>query len=200
MACTEALNQIMAPFDNARPFACALCASGDLGHIGESYRDTGHRSAGKDTQNKERESTRSTVHYPSSGSSGVEEHRMLCIWTASGHTAPRRGGVAFLRRPTTTINSYQKKQPHTMLARKMVYVAMVQWIHEVASTTLAYRSRGLREVPREVFVATDLQELDLSYNQLTTLPVEIRSLSQLQRLYLYLNRLTTLPGEIGSLS
>ncbi|KAL0263889.1 UNVERIFIED_CONTAM: hypothetical protein PYX00_010960 [Menopon gallinae] len=77
---------------------------------------------------------------------------------------------------------------------------MVQWIHEVASTTLAYRSRGLREVPREVFVATDLQELDLSDNELTTLPGEIRSLSQLQKLDISGNQLTTLPGEIESLS
>ncbi|KAL0265729.1 UNVERIFIED_CONTAM: hypothetical protein PYX00_011444 [Menopon gallinae] len=103
------------------------------------------------------------------------------------------------------IKNKNEKQPHPMLARKMMWIAMVQWINEVASAT-AYRGH------EEVFDYTDLQKLDLSFNQLIRLPKEIGSLSQLQELDLSGNRLTrlpkeighneltTLPGEIGSLS
>ncbi|KAL0265940.1 UNVERIFIED_CONTAM: hypothetical protein PYX00_011657 [Menopon gallinae] len=98
-----------------------------------------------------------------------------------------------------------------------MWIAIVQWIHEVSSKTLVYRSRNLEGVPREVFDATDLKKLDLalpkeigslsqlqglylSFNELTTLPWEIGSLSQLQEINLSFNQLTTLPWEIGSLS
>ncbi|KAL0265726.1 UNVERIFIED_CONTAM: hypothetical protein PYX00_011441 [Menopon gallinae] len=81
-----------------------------------------------------------------------------------------------------------------------MFVAMVQWIHEVSSIALTYRDRSLREVPREVFVATYLKKLDLGENQLTALPGEIGNLSQLQELDLGENQLTTLPKEIGNLS
>ncbi|KAL0265728.1 UNVERIFIED_CONTAM: hypothetical protein PYX00_011443 [Menopon gallinae] len=87
-----------------------------------------------------------------------------------------------------------------MLARKMMWIGMVQWIHEVASVSLEYRDRSLEEMPREIFVARDLQKLDLSYNRFKTLPKEIERLSQLQELYLGNNQLTALPREIGSLS
>ncbi|EMK25611.1 leucine rich repeat protein [Leptospira kirschneri serovar Bulgarica str. Nikolaevo] len=41
--------------------------------------------------------------------------------------------------------------------------------------------------------------MDLSNNQLTTLPNEIEFLKRLQELYLRNNQLTTLPKEIGKL-
>ncbi|KAL0265771.1 UNVERIFIED_CONTAM: hypothetical protein PYX00_011486 [Menopon gallinae] len=98
------------------------------------------------------------------------------------------------------VKNKNEKQPHPMLVRKMTWIAMVQWIHEVASASLTYRDRGHEEVPWEVFDDTDLQRLDLFNNRLTTLPKEIGSLSQLQELWLKNNRLTTLPKEIESLS
>ncbi|EMM76696.1 leucine rich repeat protein [Leptospira santarosai str. 2000030832] len=45
----------------------------------------------------------------------------------------------------------------------------------------------------------DVRILDLSENQLTTLPKEIGKLQKLQELYLSGNQLTTLPREIGKL-
>ncbi|KAL0265936.1 UNVERIFIED_CONTAM: hypothetical protein PYX00_011653 [Menopon gallinae] len=79
-------------------------------------------------------------------------------------------------------------------------IALLQWIHEVASASFCCRNKGHEEVPSVVFEAKDLKNLDLSHNRLATFPKEIESLSQLRRLYLNHNQLTTLPGEIGSLS
>ena len=47
---------------------------------------------------------------------------------------------------------------------------------------------------------TQLTGLNLSYNQLTSLPVEIGQLTQLTTLYLSGNQLTSLPVEIGQLA
>ncbi|KAL0265933.1 UNVERIFIED_CONTAM: hypothetical protein PYX00_011650 [Menopon gallinae] len=87
-----------------------------------------------------------------------------------------------------------------MVVRKMMCIAVLQWIHEVASASFCCRNKGHEEVPSVVFEARDLKNLDLSHNRLTTLPKEIESLSQLQELSLSHNQLTTLPGEIGNLS
>ena len=46
---------------------------------------------------------------------------------------------------------------------------------------------------------TNLESLNLEYNQLTGLPVEIGNLTRLKALTLRNNRLTTLPSEIGNL-
>ena len=47
---------------------------------------------------------------------------------------------------------------------------------------------------------TQLQQLHLNNNQITTIPSEIAQLTGLQRLYLYNNQITTIPSEIGQLT
>ena len=46
----------------------------------------------------------------------------------------------------------------------------------------------------------DIKKLNLSYTNLTQLPVEIGQLTQLTKLNLYNNNLTQLPVEIGQLT
>ena len=59
----------------------------------------------------------------------------------------------------------------------------------------------LTQVPADTFRNADLQELDLSYNQLTgALPAEVRQLKNLQVLDLSHNKFTGVPAEIGQLS
>eukprot|EP00866_Antonospora_locustae_P002427 jgi/Antlo1/2427/2377 len=87
------------------------------------------------------------------------------------------------------------------MIRNAAYVALaLVQILEVAGTSLNYRGRWLREIPREVFEAKDLEELDLSGNRLTELPEEIGNLSMLQVLDISDNELTALPESIGDLS
>ncbi len=71
---------------------------------------------------------------------------------------------------------------------------------EAGSTTLDLSSNQLTTLPPEIGQLSRLQTLDLMDNQLTTLPPEITQLSQLQRLYLRSNQLTALPPEIAQLS
>ncbi|MFA6159341.1 MAG: leucine-rich repeat domain-containing protein [Candidatus Paceibacterota bacterium] len=61
-----------------------------------------------------------------------------------------------------------------------------------------YRLMG--PVPSSIDQLSSLQELDLSGNQLTSLPPEIGHLSSLQYLYLSNNQLKSLPREISQLS
>jgi hypothetical protein len=67
-------------------------------------------------------------------------------------------------------------------------------------TMLDWSSRGLSELPDELFAYSNLQVLDLSRNQLTTLPARIGDLVHLQELILNQNRLTALPAAIGKLT
>eukprot|EP00866_Antonospora_locustae_P002414 jgi/Antlo1/2414/551 len=87
------------------------------------------------------------------------------------------------------------------MIRNAAYVALaLVQILVVAGTSLNYRGRWLREIPREVFEAKDLEELDLSGNRLTELPEEIGNLSMLKKLDISDNELTELPESIGDLS
>ena len=57
---------------------------------------------------------------------------------------------------------------------------------------------GLREVPSEVWTLTDLADLQLSNNKLTSLPEGLGNLKDLERLGLAGNRLRRLPESIGN--
>ncbi|XCN72476.1 MAG: COR domain-containing protein [Candidatus Electrothrix aestuarii] len=61
-------------------------------------------------------------------------------------------------------------------------------------------SRGLTELPPELFQLTNLIRLDLTNNELTSLPSEIAQLTNLEELKLRSNHLTTLPPEICCLT
>ena len=61
--------------------------------------------------------------------------------------------------------------------------------------------QGLKTISSSVFQMTDLEELDLSDNQLTgALPGEIRFLEKLRVLDVSGNAMTGVPAEIGQLS
>ena len=66
---------------------------------------------------------------------------------------------------------------------------------------LELRQTGLTgAVLAEVGRLSALRYLDLSYNQLTSLPAEIGQLTSLESLHLGVNQLTRLPAEIGQLT
>ena len=54
----------------------------------------------------------------------------------------------------------------------------------------------LTSIPAEIEQLTSLRELNLGGNQLTTVPAEIGQLAALQVLYLGDNQLTSVPAEI----
>ena len=64
---------------------------------------------------------------------------------------------------------------------------------------LNLRKKKLKEVPKEVFMFTNLQELNLSKNKLTEIPKEIIALSKLEKLDVSANDIDTLYSEIGQL-
>ena len=55
------------------------------------------------------------------------------------------------------------------------------------------------ELPSEIVDLKVLRRLDVSYNQLVSLPTSIQKLNQLEELHLSGNKLTELPSEIGDL-
>ena len=57
----------------------------------------------------------------------------------------------------------------------------------------------LTELPSEIGDSKKLRRLDVSSNQLVSLPTSMQKLNQLEELYLNDNRLTELPSEIGDL-
>jgi Leucine-rich repeat (LRR) protein len=61
-------------------------------------------------------------------------------------------------------------------------------------------SEKLTELPESLGQLTQLQTLDLSYNQLTALPEWLGQFTQLQTLILYNNQLTALPESLGQLT
>lgn len=59
---------------------------------------------------------------------------------------------------------------------------------------------GISKLPEFIGQLTQLQSLDIAYNQLTALPETIGNLRELQELDVHANRLTILPGSIGNLT
>lgn len=74
-------------------------------------------------------------------------------------------------------------------------------IVDVVDRRLDLSNQGLTSVPQYVFAMTELQEFDLSVNNLTgALPAEIRHLKNLKVLNVSHNKMTGIPAEIGQLS
>ncbi len=61
------------------------------------------------------------------------------------------------------------------------------------------RSNKISVLPPEVCQLTKLKKLDLSYNQISSLPSEIGKLTQLQDIVLSNNKLDSLPSQIGEM-
>ncbi len=69
------------------------------------------------------------------------------------------------------------------------------------TTTLDLSNQGLKSVPSYVFSETNLQELNVSNNQLTgAIQAEIRQLTKLKVLNASNNLMTGVPAEIGQLT
>jgi small GTP-binding protein len=80
---------------------------------------------------------------------------------------------------------------------------VLQLIAEAArkkQTELELSWNDLKTLPAEIGELTNLTELDLSYNQLKRLPAEIGKLANLTTLDLSINELKRLPAEIGKLT
>ncbi len=71
---------------------------------------------------------------------------------------------------------------------------------EKGATTLDLSENQLTTLPPELAQLANLQNLDLSRNQLTTLPPQLAQLTNLQKLDLWGNELTTLPPELAQLT
>ncbi|PWB38554.1 MAG: hypothetical protein C3F02_03460 [Parcubacteria group bacterium] len=72
---------------------------------------------------------------------------------------------------------------------------------KIPLTKLDLSHRGLNQVPMDTFDQIQIQELDLSDNNLTgAIPAEVRHLSNLEILNLSNNQLTGVPAEVGQLS
>ena len=68
------------------------------------------------------------------------------------------------------------------------------------TTRLDLSSKGITNLPPELFQLVNLKELDLKYNQFTVLPPELFQLNSLTTLDLSNNQLMRLPPEIGKLT
>jgi internalin A len=94
-----------------------------------------------------------------------------------------------------------------VLQERIKQLRVEGYTREDIAATLGYSVRSIyklidrAKITGRVSVGlSQLQELDLSYNQLSTLPEVIGQLSQLQELDLSYNQLSTLPEAIGRLS
>ncbi len=105
----------------------------------------------------------------------------------------------------TRILDFIKNPEHDYLSLDNLYLTKIPTIiftHPAFSHTklLNLSQNQLTTLPSEICRLTNLQQLNLNNNRLTTLPAEIGNLTNLQELYLYENQLTTLPAKIVNLT
>ncbi len=80
---------------------------------------------------------------------------------------------------------------------------IISYIHslvETGETCASFFNKAIEELPPEIGLLKDVEELDLSDNKLTSLPPEITQLSKLRILNIEYNELTDLPAELGQLT
>jgi internalin A len=90
-----------------------------------------------------------------------------------------------------------------MMARDKAYLEAERAIEEArhtGATVLNLSHNQLTSLPESITQLTNLQKLDLSNNQLMSLPESIAQLTNLQLLYLSGNQLTSLPESIAQLT
>ena len=96
--------------------------------------------------------------------------------------------------PTATSVIIQKPLTREELPAIIEKAAREKW------TTLSLPSRRLIDLPDGIGGLTNLQSIDLTFNELTVLPKSITNLTNLRSLRLIGNKLTTLPDDIGNLT
>jgi Leucine-rich repeat (LRR) protein len=73
--------------------------------------------------------------------------------------------------------------------------------NRITGTVVSFSGKGLTELPREALMVNEATTLDLSHNELSgALPAEIRHLTELEVLDLSYNNFTGVPAEVGQLS
>jgi Leucine-rich repeat (LRR) protein len=86
------------------------------------------------------------------------------------------------------------------LAKEPIYTNLTEALKNPAKVyKLDLHKTKLKEIPKEVFTLTNLQELNLSKNKLTAIPKEIGKLKNLEVLNFSTNNIDTVPAEIGQL-
>ncbi|MCP4521493.1 MAG: leucine-rich repeat protein [Cytophagales bacterium] len=64
---------------------------------------------------------------------------------------------------------------------------------------IALTNKGMKSIPKEVFLFTELKKLDLSQNKITQIPNEIEALKRLKILHIHNNQLNDIPVVISKL-
>src|SRR3990172_1968138 len=97
-------------------------------------------------------------------------------------------------------NHYETYKRCHLLTKLKNQLKLSYDIYEISNLQeLDLYDNKLTTIPCELGKLINLQELSLSNNQLKTIPGELGQLSNLQKLYLNNNILTTIPGKLGKL-
>src|SRR5271166_2305477 len=87
-----------------------------------------------------------------------------------------------------------------MTEDELLQLIQIQMALNEGRTALNLSNQNLSSLPPEIGKLTSLQSLHLGSNRLSSLPPEIGKLTSLQSLHLGFNRLNSLPPEIGKLT